>query len=271
MRIEFQRQTLREQVEFCGVGIHSGEFCRAVIRPGDNGIAITKDGTRIAASAKNVTETERCTTLGTARTIEHMMSAFAGANVTDAEAFLEGEEMPILDGSANEYLIGIQHAGIRPLGKTSAVRLDGCVRIEDGCQSIIITAGDGKWRYTFERNGHWPGRQSFEVDLSNDAYACEIAPARTFAFEDELDSIRKRGLGKGGALENTLVIGQEGYLTGNRFADEAPRHKLLDCIGDLALCGIPVRFLNVIAERTGHRINVQAALKLAGICHWEVE
>jgi UDP-3-O-acyl-N-acetylglucosamine deacetylase len=81
--------------------------------------------------------------------------------------------------------------------------------------------------------------------------------------------IRAAGLGKGGTEENTLVIGGDGYLTQSRFDDEPARHKLLDVIGDLMLAGIPARFLNVVAERSGHRLNVEAAVRLVEVSTWE--
>ncbi len=269
MRIEFPRRTLASEVVFSGVGIHSGEIARVTVRAGDNGIAFIRNTNQWQAKPENVTETTRSTTLGEIRMVEHLMSAFAAAEISDAKVEVEGEEMPILDGGAAQYLEGLQKAGVKEIGKCSACHLFGRVNLQDGPQRIGISVGTGRWRYEFERERCWPGQQEFEITLNEETYANEVAPAKTFAFADEIEALRNAGLGKGGAPENTLVIGPQGYLTESRFPDEAPRHKLLDCIGDLALSGIPMRFLNVVAERTGHKMNVQAAARLSEICEWE--
>lgn len=102
-----------------------------------------------------------------------------------------------------------------------------------------------------------------------DGYSDGVAPARTFCFEADIPLIQAAGLGNGGNEQNTLVVGPEGYLTENRFADEPARHKLLDLAGDLYLSGVPLRFVNVVGERSGHRLNVAAAARLAEVCTWE--
>jgi UDP-3-O-[3-hydroxymyristoyl] N-acetylglucosamine deacetylase len=263
MTFEFERLTVATEVVFEGVGIHSGLLARAVVKEGCSGIAF--NGVR--ATPENVGETTRSTTLGSVRMVEHLMSALAATGITDAEVSLEGDEMPILDGGSLNYYEGLLGAGVRAIG-ASRGRVFGRVHLQEGAQRIAISAGTGRWRYEFEREGHWPGKQVFEGDVAAD-YASEIAPAKTLAFEDELTMLRAAGLGKGGTPENTLVIGSEGYLTENRFPDEPPRHKLLDCIGDLYLSGVPPRFLNVVAEKSGHKMNVEAARRLAEICAWE--
>jgi UDP-3-O-acyl-N-acetylglucosamine deacetylase len=201
--------------------------------------------------------------------IEHIMSAFGGLEITDADIEVTGREMPILDGSAKEYLEGLAAVGVESLGERRQVHLFSRVNVQgEGTERIGISAGSGRWRFDWERERHWPGAMSREAHLPDD-YAEDVAPARTFCFEDELEAIRAAGLGKGGNERNTLVIGGEGYLTGCRFEDEPPRHKLLDLIGDLMLAGIPARFLNVAAERSGHKLNVEAAARLSEVCTWE--
>ncbi|MCH8274547.1 MAG: UDP-3-O-acyl-N-acetylglucosamine deacetylase [Armatimonadetes bacterium] len=269
MRIEFERVTVASSAAFVGVGIHSGDECRVVVRPGNEGIIFRSDGARIPAVPEEVSRTPRSTWLGPIRTVEHLMSALAGAEITDAEVDVEGEELPILDGGAMEYLRGIDCAGTKETGRRAALRVSGTVGLENGLQQISVALGDGRWRYEFDSGDRWPGRQSVEVRLTPARYAREIAPAKTTVFEDEIEAVRASGLGLGGNEKNTLVIGQAGYLTESRFPDEAPRHKLLDCIGDLALSGVPVRFLNVVAHRTGHEMNVRAAARLAELCNWE--
>jgi len=269
MRIEFDRVTPARTSEFEGVGIHSGAASSVKVRPGAEGIAFTRSGERFSATPDSVTDTTRSTTLGTVRMVEHLMSAFAALGVTDAEVEVDGDEMPILDGGSATYLGGLKATGFTSIGRKSALSLFGRVNLQEGDCRIGISVGTGRWRYEYDREGPFPGPQVFETRIDEETYAAEVAPARTFAYEDELEWLRKAGLGKGGTEQNTLVIGKDGYLTKHLFSDEAPRHKLLDCMGDLALAGVPLRFLNVVAERTGHKMNIAAAARLVEICEWE--
>ncbi|MBA3726104.1 MAG: UDP-3-O-acyl-N-acetylglucosamine deacetylase [Armatimonadetes bacterium] len=270
MRIEFGRVTLASTAEFEGVGIHGGIASLVKVRPGAEGIAFTRSGERFPATPDSVTDTTRSTTLGTVRMVEHLMSAFAALGVTDAEVKVEADEMPILDGGSATYLAGLKASGSAPVGWKSALSLFGRVNLQEGPCRIGVSVGTGRWRYEYDREGSFPGPQVFETRIDQKTYAAEVAPARTFAYEEELEWLRRAGLGKGGTEENTLVIGKDGYRTKHLFTDEAPRHKLLDCMGDIALAGIPLRFLNVVAERTGHKMNVEAAARLVEICEWEI-
>jgi UDP-3-O-acyl-N-acetylglucosamine deacetylase len=269
MTFEFERTTLRGTARFEGVGIHTGTPCTVTVEPGDDAIAFWNAGSRFAAKPSSITDTPRSTILGPVRTIEHLMSALAGIGITDAEIHVQGDELPILDGGALDFVEGLKSVGSEPTGKRSAFSLYGRVNLQDAGQTMHVSVGEGRWRYVYDAGDRFPGVQSFEIRLSADRYASEIAPARTFAFDEEIAAIQAAGLGLGGDARNTLVVGREGYLTEAKWPDEPARHKLLDCIGDLALAGVPPRFLNVVAERSGHSINVQAAARLSELCRWE--
>jgi UDP-3-O-acyl-N-acetylglucosamine deacetylase len=270
MVTEFDRRTVGGEIAFEGPGIHTGQVGKATVRPGEGGIMFYFGGEQLRAEPKNVSDTSmRTTRLGSVGMIEHLMSALGGLEITDADVEVEGVEMPILDGSAREYVSGLQSAGVVPLGKKRGVHLFSRVNVQGENQERIgISAGTGRWRFDWEREACWPGPLSREAHMPDEYESC-IASARTFCFEDELEHIRAAGLGKGGTPENTLVIGADGYLTPSRFDDEPPRHKLLDVVGDLMLAGIPARFLNVVAERSGHRLNVEAAARLMEVSNWE--
>lgn len=269
MIAEFERQTVADSVEFCGKGVHTGEACSARVFPGSDGIAFRVGSERILAMPSSVTDTTRTTRLGPVGMAEHLMSAFAAMEISDAEVEVIGPELPILDGSALDYWNGLQAVGAERTGKTSKVTIFSRVNVQgDNEERIGVSAGSGRWRYEWEVPGCWLGPLGFEASLPDD-YGEQIAPAKTFCQESEIAMARAAGLGKGADEHNTLVIGQEGYLTEQRFRDEPPRHKLLDLIGDLMLAGIPPRFLNVVAERSGHRLNVEAAARLAETCTWE--
>jgi UDP-3-O-[3-hydroxymyristoyl] N-acetylglucosamine deacetylase len=167
-------------------------------------------------------------------------------------------ELPALDGSSKEYVDGLTVVGQSPLGEAEIQPLFTRVFVQEERWKIAVSNGGGHWRYCFESD-KWPIEQVFEVDDVVAAYANQIAPARTFGFEDEIPSIRELGLAKGLDLDKALIVGSNGYVNDARFPDELARHKLLDTIGDLYLAGVPIRFLNVVAERSGHTANVKAA------------
>jgi UDP-3-O-[3-hydroxymyristoyl] N-acetylglucosamine deacetylase len=270
MTVEFQRRTLAGEARFEGVGIHTGEQGVAIARPGEEGIVFIIEGKRVPAIPSNVSDTAlRTTRLAGVGMIEHIMSALGALEITDADIEVKGREMPILDGSASDYLQGLSAAGVAETGSKRSVHLFSRVNVQgENEERIGISAGQGRWKFDWERAGYWPGALCCEAQLPDD-YQEHVASARTFCFEDELEAIRAAGLGKGGNEQNTLVIGSDRYLTQSRFDDEPPRHKLLDLIGDLMLAGIPARFLNVAAERSGHKLNVEAAARLAEVSQWE--
>jgi UDP-3-O-acyl-N-acetylglucosamine deacetylase len=257
----FVRRTPTDSVRFEGRGLHSGEPITVLVHPGAEGIAFRRGATRWAASPENVTDTSRCTRLGEVSTVEHLMSAFAGLGVTDAEVEVDGDELPAMDGCSLAFYQGVSAVGLSDLGEA---KVDGPferVFHVDGDVKIAISSGNGHWRYEFECGDRWPHSQHFEV-LSLNKYADEIAPARTFAFEEEMEMVRKAGLGKGLDETTAFVIGSSGYVNKAKFDDEPARHKALDLIGDLYLSGVPPQLLNVVAQRSGHRTNVAAATKL---------
>ncbi len=183
-------------------------------------------------------------------TIEHMMSALALVlEITDAEVELDAPELPGMDGSSLEFVRGLLAAGLETIGNEERPSLFRRVFFHEGTTKIAAAKGDGHWRYEFETGERWPGTQSFEETWVVDRYAEEIAPARTFAFAEEIPAIIQMGLAKGLDESSALILGIDGYKNEARFTDEPARHKLLDLIGDLYLAGIPIRNLNVSSEQ----------------------
>lgn len=269
MRIEFQRQSIASSIELTGAGIHTGETATVRMTPGQRGIIFRHEGNEFMAHPSSVSKTPRSTWLGTVRTVEHIMSAFAAHEITDIEVELIGPEIPVLDGGSALFFEAIASTGLSGLGKTKSCSLFGRVQIgKDTCR-ISIAAGSGRWRYQFVSGERFPGDLSVEFAFGIDSYRQLVAPARTWIFEEEIEGIRCAGLGKGATESNTLVIGLRGYRNDPMFPDEPARHKLLDCMGDIALAGVPLSRLDVMAEATGHEMNVQAASRLAEICTWE--
>lgn len=260
----FTHKTLRAPAHFEGLGLHSGVPVKVTVHPGEDGIAFRYGGTRTVAHPANVTDTTRSTRLGEIGTVEHLMSALAGLEITDAEIELDAPELPGLDGSSDAYVKGLAAAGFETHGEFEVPALFTRVFLqEDDGTKLAIAKGAGHWRYVFTTPNRWPGEQAYESEDLIGIYPAEIAPSRTFAFAEEIPFIIEMGLGKGLDETSALILGIEGYKNEARFEDEPARHKLLDLMGDLYLAGVPVRALSVVAERSGHRANIHAAKMLA--------
>lgn len=262
MAVEFSRLTLAKPCTIEGPGLHSGVHCECRIEPAESGITFHANGKSTVATPHNVTDTSRCTRLGDISTVEHVMSALAGAGVTDADIVLTAEEPPVAAGASGLFLDAVHAAGTVKLG-TASLSLFERVFFVEGEVRIGVSKGEGHWRFDFESGERWPGEQSFECSISPETYAKDIAGARTFAFEEEVGPIRAAGLAKGLDDSSALILGPSGYVNEARWPDEPARHKLLDLIGDLYLSGVPPVLLNVVAVRSGHRTNVEAAKRLA--------
>jgi UDP-3-O-[3-hydroxymyristoyl] N-acetylglucosamine deacetylase len=259
----FCRKTLKREVVFQGLGLHSGTPVEVTVRPASKGIRFIHGREKTVASPENVTDTSRCTRVGGISTVEHLMSAFAGLEVTDADVELTAPEMPAEDGSSVAYVRALIAAGFEVIGEATVAGPFARVFAQDHGANVAISSGSGHWRYHFHSGSRWPHDQTYETVQVTSDYKTQIAPARTFGFVEELPAILEAGYAQGLDLTTALVLGLAGYQNEPMFSDEPARHKLLDLIGDLALAGVPIRFLNVTAERSGHRLNVAAANLLA--------
>jgi len=260
----FPRHTIREKIYLSGLGLHTGTPVNVTLHPSDKGIAFRYGETRTPALAANVSDTTRSTKLGEVGTIEHAMSAFAGLEITDVEVEVDAPEMPGLDGSAWKYVEAILATGRSALGSKEFPTLFTRVfHQEEGGIKAAVAKGAGRWRYEYKLDDRWPNEQAFESYDAVADYVAQIAKARTFALAEEIPAIIQLGLGKGLDENSALIVGIEGYKNAARFPDEPARHKLLDLIGDLYLAGLPIRGLDVVAEKTGHRTNVKLAAMLA--------
>ncbi len=262
----FTRQTVANPIGFVGVGLHTGVEVQLTVHPGENGIGFRYGSLRTEASPENVTDTRRSTKLGEVGTIEHLMSALAGLEITDAEIELTAPEVPGFDGSAMMFCEGLISAGVLSLGERELPSLYSRVFLQELPLKIAVGKGTGHWRYEYETGDRWPGSMHYETLNIIDSYQAEIAPARTFVLTEEFPMIEQFGLGKGLTRDSVTILGTEGYENETRFPDEPARHKLLDMLGDLYLSGVPARFLNVVGNRNGHTANV----KMAAMMHQAV-
>jgi UDP-3-O-[3-hydroxymyristoyl] N-acetylglucosamine deacetylase len=198
-------------------------------------------------------------------TTEHLLSVLYSMGIDNAFIEMDNLEVPILDGSGLPFVELLRQAGKRYSRRPRRyMRIRQPVTVEANGKLVAILPGDSfqlRCRNFF--NHPLVGEQSLEIELTPETYAQEIAPARTFGFEYELDQMRDMGLIRGASLENAICFTREGVANpgGLRFADECCRHKALDLIGDLALVGLPLLGC-VVAEKAGHAMHVALVNKL---------
>ena len=270
-----QRQrTLKSSVEKIGVGLHSGVKVRLRLKPAevDSGIIFVRtdlDGTpKIHATADNVTSTLRATTIeeGGVKvfTIEHLMSALNACGIDNCEIELDAEEPPVLGGNSIDFFEMIQSAGIVEQEKARReIHLEKIYRVDsdDGKKFILALPYNG-FRVSFTSINPHPmiGIQYGDFEITEEIYKTEIAPARTIAYEKEIEALRNMGLGLGGTIENVIVYNDAGWLNPLNYSDELVRHKILDVIGDMRLAGI--FNCHIIASASGHALNTKLAKKI---------
>jgi UDP-3-O-[3-hydroxymyristoyl] N-acetylglucosamine deacetylase len=266
--------TVQRPVEATGVGLHSGVpvSIRVTPAPVSTGIVFLRtdlDNFPIPASWRHVARVSYATSLMRKgvliSTTEHLLSVFYSIGIDNAFIEIDNLEVPILDGSGSPFVELIREAGIRHYRrKRRYLRIRRPISVEDHGKRITILPDDA-FRLTCDTNFDHPmaGRQSLEMEVTPEGYASEIAPARTFGFENELDQMRNMGLIRGASLANAVCFTPGGVLNpeGLRFPDECCRHKALDLIGDLALIGKPL-LGHVIAERAGHAMHAALVARI---------
>ncbi len=270
MRFE---STIQRPVTIGGVGLHSGVpvTMRITPAPAGTGIVFRRSDLEyfpIQASWKHVARVSYATSLMRQgvliSTTEHLLSTLYSLAIDNASIEIDNLEVPILDGSSKPFTDLLRAAEVRVLRrKRRYLRIRRTVTVQDGLKRISIIPDD-TFRLTCEIDFPRPiGKQSLEMEVTPERYAAEIAPARTFAREVELDKLREMGLIRGASLDCAVCFTDTGVLNpgGLRFADESCRHKALDLIGDLALIGRPL-LGHVIAERAGHAMHTALVAKI---------
>jgi len=273
-RVSYQ-QTLKQNVSYSGIGLHSGNRVDMTFlpAPANSGIRFRRvdlEGKpEIEARIENVSETTRSTMLAKGnikiQTVEHVLSAFSGLGIDNAIIELDSNEPPIADGSSREYCRMIQTAGVTTLAeKREIFPIKASIEVQQGDTSLAIfphetlkiscTSADKDGRFT----------QYFSLDVSPETWEKELAAARTFCFYEEIEFLIKSGLIRGGSLENAVVIREDAVLTNEplRYNEEFVRHKILDIIGDLSLVGKPVTG-HIVAIKPSHAANCELARQIS--------
>ncbi len=280
------QQTIRNVIEFSGIGLHTGCAVNMRILPSgeDTGITfVRKDisgSPEIKAVSSNVVATSYATSLGskgvTVSTVEHILSAFYGLGVDNAIVELDGPEVPIMDGSASHFVDMIESAGLTWLAAPRKyIVIKRPIKVADRDKYVLLLpAEDAEFTIDYSIDFAHPflTRQSFSRLFSREVFRHEVGNARTFGFLRDVEMLRANGLAKGGSLHNAVVIGDTEILNegGLRYPDEFVRHKVLDMMGDISLLGAPI-IGRLIAHRSGHGLNyklVKEILKRPG--RWQL-
>jgi len=266
------QRTLRQVTLCTGIGLHSGKKVSISLKPAaaDFGIRFFRAdlGVEIPAHVSCLGETQQLQTGlskngATVETIEHLLSALRSLGIDNVLVELNQPEVPIMDGSAAPWVYLIQSAGIRELSASRrTIEILSPIELQDGDKRIAVyPASAFKVSYTISFDHPLLRHQEKTLEIDEQVFVDEIAPARTFGFLKEVEMLRQRGQALGGSLDNAVVIGETGVLNPLRFDDEFVRHKMLDAIGDLALLGHPIRG-HVVVQRGGHALHTAFAAEL---------
>ena len=279
-----KRRTIEKEVSLSGIGLHKGENINLTLKPnGDDSevgrgiifkrVDITDKDNIIKVDYKNLFDLERGTNIKNeadvkVHTIEHFMSSLSVSGITDILVEINGNELPILDGSSIQFMEKLKEAGTKELES----EIDPVVITEpiiftqekDGKHVLALPYDGFKISYTIDFNHSFLKSQYFEINVNPEEYIEKISRCRTFAFDYEIDFLKKNNLALGGSLENAIVVGKDGPLNpeGLRYPDEFVRHKILDIIGDLYVLGRPLK-AHVIAIKAGHFVNAKLTALIA--------
>ncbi|MEN5361727.1 UDP-3-O-acyl-N-acetylglucosamine deacetylase [Brevundimonas intermedia] len=282
VRNDHHEHTIVAPAIIAGVGVHTGRRVRLAVRPAPSGTGIvfvrtdiTDRDNRIPVSGEAVVDARLNTMIENAAgvrlsTIEHLMAAFAALGVSNAVVEVDGPELPILDGSALEFVQLLDRAGFRPQPTPLRyIEILETVHVTEGDKHAALLACD---RYEMRFEIDFPsaviGNQVIDFVVDEPTFRKDIMAARTFGFAHEVEALRQAGLARGGSLENAVVIDGDDILNpgGLRMEREFVRHKALDAIGDLYVLGAPL-LGRYEGYKAGHALNNRLVRALLAAPH----
>ena len=270
------QKTVKNLIEFTGIGLHSGKTVKLSIKPAEPNTGIIFKRTdlnlnnTIFPNFKNVSNTSLNTTISNeygakVSTIEHLMAALLGVGVDNALIEINNEEVPILDGSAKEFVEKITTCGFKISNSPiKIIKINKKIKFEDGKRFISIEPSklslDINFELRYENN--IIGNQKNKVNVYEEDLV-DIFNSRTFCLFEDIEKIKKNGLAKGGSLDNAIVVKDKTILneSGLRNPKEFVNHKILDCIGDLYTCGYRM-VASVVCSQGGHYLTNQLLRKV---------
>ncbi|WP_321328622.1 UDP-3-O-acyl-N-acetylglucosamine deacetylase [uncultured Ilyobacter sp.] len=272
-----KRKTIQNEIVYNGIGLHKGENIKLKLIPARENTGIIfkrvdlKDGeNEITLDINNTFDLTRGTNLknefnASVHTIEHFLSALYVYGITDLYVELDGNELPIGDGSAKPFVELLEKNGIKELeSDIEEIVIKEPLYISQGDKHIIALPYEGyKITYSIKFEHTFLKSQLLEKEIDIETYKTEVAPARTFGFDYEIEYLKKNNLALGGTLENAIVVKNDGVLNpgGLRFEDEFVRHKMLDIIGDLKVLNRPIKG-HIVAVKAGHALDIEFAKKM---------
>ena len=269
-----KQTTISKPVSVSGTGLHTGAPVNLTLKPAPENtgyifVRTDLDNFEIPASVEYISHCSYATTLMrrgvVLSTCEHLLSALRGSGVDNCFIEIDSIELPIMDGSSENFIELIEKAGVVEQNALKRyLRVLKEVKITEGDRKMTIAPSENfEVECLIDFNHPFINKQGLHYIAENGSFRRNIASARTFGFTHEIEMLRKANLALGGSLENAIVLTPEGMLneTPLRFDDEFVRHKILDIIGDLALLGMPVKG-KVTAEKSGHSVHAQLMSKL---------
>jgi len=265
-----KQKTIKNSVTLSGIGLHSGKAVKMTIKPaGENAgvifVRVDLPGKLpVKVCVANAVMDEKVTRCSAIEyqgvriyTIEHLMAALSGLGIDNVTIDIDAEEIPGLDGSSLEFFKALKQAEVveQKAEKNIFVIQEPIVVANKNSTVVIVPHDQLHISYTLDYDHPLLRSQYFSQSIDNASFAKELAPARTFCLESEVNEIKAHGLAQGANYQNTLVMSSKGPLENTmRFPDECVRHKVLDVVGDLFLLGYPVQGA-IFATKSGHRLN----------------
>jgi len=271
--VDLQR-TIKKETTYSGIGLHTGNITSVTFKPAPPNFGIKfvrsdlpgKPG--VEANIKNVISVARGTTLGNGnfqiQTVEHIMATLCGLGIDNLIVEVNADEPPVADGSGMAFVETLEKAGFQEqnIQKDYFVVTEPIRFSDEDVHLVVLPSDEFKVSATIDYKHPILKSQYGSFTITKEVFEKEIAPARTYCFEHEIESLKRRGLARGGSLDNAVVIAQNGIHNKDlRFPDEFVRHKVLDLIGDLYLIGKPLK-VHVIAIRCGHAANIALTRRL---------
>ena len=260
-------KTIQNEIVFSGIGLHSGKMVNMKLVPSNDGGIVfkrvdKKENNIVKGLFSNVIDTKLGTTIGNGvekvATIEHLMASLWACDIDNIIIEIDNQETPIMDGSAIEFIKKIKEAGIKELNtERKYLKVEKEIEYIDGDKSIKIIPDDKfSIDMTVDFNYGGIGKQHYVFDGNQENFIKNIAIARTFCNQVEIDYMRQLGLARGGSMDNAMIFDNNGLVNegGFRTDFEVVKHKILDCVGDLFTSGYYIKG-KVIANKTGHTLN----------------
>ena len=266
------QHTLKDSVTIIGRGLHSGLQVIMTLMPADANSGyvfmrrdVAPPRAEVPARWNTVVDTRLSTTVANASgtrvsTIEHLLAALSVCGVHNARIVLDAPEVPIMDGSAAPFVDLINKVGLqRQAALIQAIIIDKPLTVREHNKHVgLVPADEFSVDMSIDFDDPVIGQQSMEIKVNEASFSQQLAPARTFGFQEQLYTLHKLGLAKGGSLNNAVLIRDNEVINeeGLRFKDEFVRHKILDTLGDISLVGASI-IGKFIGRRSGHQLNNQ--------------